>query len=143
MNEQDKLYGLMAQVEELQAHAQQLQNEAQKTFKELPLAVAQASKEIKRRGLIQALFVVAVGVVVAVIAWAVVYWITTNARAEYAHLKKNIATLEETERLLTSKTWEIELAVWKNERGIILPKGTRFIRSGETDDGRIGIVISK
>lgn len=43
--------------------------------------------------------------------------------------------LENTANNLYAKTWGLELTKWDNERGIILPKGTRFIRSGDVQDG--------
>lgn len=39
MTDEEKLYVLMAQAEDLQKHAVELQKEAQETFSALPLAV--------------------------------------------------------------------------------------------------------
>ena len=62
MNTEEKIYSLMAQAEDMQAHAEKLQNGAEKTFAGLPLAVEQAGKKIRSTGLLGALFLLAVGV---------------------------------------------------------------------------------
>ena len=50
MTDEEKLYVLMAQAEDLQKHAVELQNKAQETFSALPLAVEQAVKKYAQRG---------------------------------------------------------------------------------------------
>ena len=66
----EKIYSLMAQAEDMQAHAEKLQNGAEKTFAGLPLAVEQAGQKIRSTTLLGALFVLAVGVVVSSVAVA-------------------------------------------------------------------------
>ena len=70
MNTEEKIYSLMAQAEDMQAHAEKLQNGAQEAFKALPLAVESAGEKIRSTGLLGALFVLAVGGVVAAVAVA-------------------------------------------------------------------------
>ena len=47
MTDEEKLYVLMAQAEDLQKHAVELQKEAQETFSALPRAVEQAVLKIR------------------------------------------------------------------------------------------------
>ena len=55
MTDEEKLYVLMAQAEDLQKHAVELQNKAQETFSALPSAVEQAGQKIRSTGLLAAL----------------------------------------------------------------------------------------
>lgn len=146
---EEKLFELMAQAEDLQNHAAKLQNEAQETFLALPLAVEQAGQKIRSTGLLGALFVLAVGVVGAAVAVAGVWWSTSSLRDEAAELRSTIATLkrnvaeeQKTLQALVGKTWRLELVKWDNERGIILPKGVKFVRSGQIKDGREAVMIA-
>lgn len=145
---EEKLFELMAQAEDLQKHAAKLQNEAREAFSALPLAVDKAGQKIRSTWLLGALFVLAVGVVVAVVAVAGVWWSTSSLRDEAADLRSTIATLkrdvaeeQKTFQELSGKTWRLELVKWDDERGIILPKGVKFVRSGPLKDGREAIVI--
>ena len=52
---EEKIYALMAQAEDMQAHAEKLQKGADKTFAGLPLAVEQAGQKIRSTGLLGAL----------------------------------------------------------------------------------------
>lgn len=142
MNAEEKIYSLMVQAEDIQAHAQKLQNGAEKTFEALPLAVEQAGKKIRSTGLLGALFVLAVAVVVSAIAVAGVWWGTSSLRSEAADLKAAIRAEQATLAELQGKTWGLELVDYGKEgRGIILPKGVKVDRTGAVQDGRIGIVI--
>lgn len=132
----------------MQNHAAKLQNEAREAFSALPLAVDKAGQKIRSTWLLGALFVLAVGVVVAVVAVAGVWWSTSSLRDEAADLRSTIATLkrdvaeeQKTFQELSGKTWRLELVKWDDERGIILPKGVKFVRSGPLKDGREAIVI--
>lgn len=90
---EEKLFELMAQAEDLQNHAAKLQNEAQEAFSALPLAVEQAGQKIRSTGLLGALFVLAVGAVVAAVAVVGVWWSTNRLRAEADSLRLEVATL--------------------------------------------------
>lgn len=146
---EEKLFELMAQAEDLQNHAAKLQNEAQEAFSALPLAVEQAGQKIRSTGLLGALFVLAVGVVGAAVAVAGVWWSTSSLRDEAAELrsaiailKRNVTEEQKTLQALVGKTWRLELVKWDNERGIILPKGVKFVRSGQIKDGREAVMIA-
>lgn len=121
---EEKLFELMAQAEDLQKHAAKLQNEAQEVFSALPLAVEQAGRKIRSTGLLGALFVLAVGGVVATVAVAGIWWSTDGLREERTALKTAIKAEEA--RLAEIKTWGLRLE--KNEKGrfIVLPKGTKI-----------------
>lgn len=146
---EEKLFELMAQAEDLQNHAAKLQNEAQEAFSALPLAVEQAGQKIRSTGLLGALFVLAVEVVGAAVAVAGVWWSTSSLRDEAAELrsaiailKRNVTEEQKTLQALVGKTWRLELVKWDNERGIILPKGVKFVRSGQIKDGREAVMIA-
>jgi hypothetical protein len=149
MNTEEKIYSLMAQAEDMQAHAEKLQNGAEKTFAGLPLAVEQAGQKIRSTTLLGALFVLAVGLVVSSVAVAGVWWGTSRLRDEAIELRGTIATLRQyvaderkTLQDLEKKTWRIELVDYGKEgRGIILPKGVKIDRTGNIPDGRIAVVI--
>lgn len=139
---EEKLFELMAQAEDLQNHAAKLQNEAQKAFSALPLAVEQAGKKIRSTGLQMALIMLGVGVIVCGASVAFFGWSTDSLREERAALKTAIQAEEAMLAELKSKTWGITLWKWENgERGIILPKGITFVRQIKVKDGRDAAVI--
>ena len=149
MNTEEKIYSLMAQAEDMQAHAEKLQNRADKTFAGLPLAVEQAGQKIRSTGLLGALFVLAVGVVVAAVAVAGVWWGTSSLRDEAAELRSTIATLRQyaaeerrTLQELEGKTWGLELVQYKEgNRGIVLPRGLKFERAAAIENGKTALII--
>lgn len=149
MKTDEQLYTLMAQAEDLQAHAEKLQNSAQEAFAALPLAVEQAGKKIRSTGLQAALIVVSVGMVASAVAIAGIWWGTSRLRDEAARmsaqvsdLRNSIAAMEVTAAQLEQKTWRLEFEDYGKEgRGIVLPKGIKFVRSGKVQDGRDAIVI--
>ena len=63
--------------------------------------------------------------------------------AELETLRAEISTMEKTAAELAGKTWRLELATWKEERGIILPKGVKVDRTAPLTDksGRIAIIL--
>lgn len=179
MNTEEKIYSLMAQAEDMQAHAVVLQRSAQDAVKTLPEAIRdaaqgqareiiteaaknasegilEASREamaavasMRRTWLRQCASLIALGVVVATIVAAGIWWGTEGLREERAELQAKVATLkaaiqdeETTLAEMKKKTWGLELVDWgKDGRGIILPKGVKFVRSGPLQDGREAIVI--
>lgn len=149
MNTEEKIYSLMAQAEDMQAHAEKLQNGAEKTFAGLPLAVEQAGQKIRSTGLLGALFVLAVGVVVATVAVAGIWWGTSSLRDEAAELRSTIVTLRQyaaeerrTLQELEGKTWGLELVQYKEgNRGIVLPKGLKFERAATIENGKTALII--
>ena len=139
----------MAQAEDMQAHAEKLQNGAEKTFAGLPLAVEQAGQKIRSTTLLGALFVLAVGLVVSSVAVAGVWWGTSRLRDEAAELRSTIGTLKQyvaveqrTLQELEGKTWRLELVQYREGgRGIILPKGLKFERAATLENEKTALII--
>lgn len=130
---EDKLFELMAQAEDLQKHAAKLQNEAQKVFSALPLAVEQAGQKIRSMGLQMAFILLAFSCVTGGIVFAVLQWYTASLlkdcdalRTEILNLKATIQVEEATLAEMKSKTWGLRLLEDKNGRFIVLPKDTRI-----------------
>lgn len=173
MKTEDQLYGLMAQAEDIQKHAVAFQRAAQDAVKTLPDAakgaVRDAAREfivqgaetasrglldasseakaaassLRRTGLMQCVFLLAVALVVISATYAAGALLAKNRVDELAELKAAIRAEEAILAELRSKTWELKLVEWDDERGIILPKGVKVMRSGQMKDGREAIVISK
>jgi len=172
MNAEDKVFGLIAQAEDIQQHAVALQRAAQDAIKTLPEAsrgavrdaarefivqgaetasrgLLEASSEAKaaasalrRTGLMQGIFLLAVTLVVIGAAYVTGALLVKSRVDELAELKAAIRAEEATLAELRSKTWGLELVNYDDgNRGIILPKGSRVDRSGAVADGRIGVVI--
>lgn len=142
MTNEDRIYGLIAQAENIQAHAIGLQKEASEAFSELPRSVERAASKIRSTALLGALYVIASGVVVSVVAVAGLWWGTQQLRGRLVDLQREVATLEATAEQLTSKTWRLELVNYGDgTRGILLPKGVKVDRTGNVPDGRAAVVI--
>ncbi len=174
MQDDEKLYGLIAQAEDIQKHAVTLQQVAQEAVKRLPEgyrdAVKDAAREIltgaaqnattallgacneakassaalKRTGLLQAVFLLAIALIIAGASFGGLNWFVKSRLSELAELKAAIQVETATLADLQSKTWGLELVDYGKEgRGIVLPKGVKVDRTGELADksGRIGIVI--
>lgn len=142
MNTEEKIYSLMVQAEDLQEHAVKLQNGAEKTFAELPLAVEQAGKKIRATGLLGGLFLLLVALVVIGAVYFAGSLLYKSRLEELAELKAQVTAERATLAELQAKTWGLELVKYQDgTRGIILPKGTKFDRSGPVQDGRTGLVI--
>ena len=150
MTDEEKLYTLMAQAEGLQNHAAKLQAEAQETFSALPLAVEQAGQKIRSERLSAAVYIFCFGALIAVALFAVLSVYGSKLREEYEKLQIDIANLKTAIQVekatltdLESKTWGITLMKWDNgARGIILPKGVKFVRPVKVKDGRDAVVIN-
>ena len=84
----------MAQAEDIQSHAEKLQQGADKAFVGLSIAVEQVGQKIRATGLLGAVYVLAVGVVVAAVAVAGIWWGTSSLRDEAAKLRAEVVTLE-------------------------------------------------
>lgn len=142
MQYEDKIYGLIAQAEDIQKHAVKLQNGAEKAFVDLPLAVEQAGKKIRSTGLLGALFVLAVALVVIGAVYFAGSLLYKSRLEELAELKMQIAQARGTLDEMQSKTWRLELVKYSDgSRGIILPKGVQANNPVRLDDGRIAVVI--
>lgn len=140
---EEKLFELMAHAEDLQKHAVQLQDKAQETFSGLTLAVEQAQKKIRSTGLQMALIMLGISVLVCGLTLKIFLWSTESLKKEREALKVAIQAEEATLAELRSKTWGLELVNYRDGgRGIILPKGVQFVRSGKLKDGREAVIIA-
>ena len=173
MQDDDKLYGLIAQAEDIQKHAVTLQRATQEAVKGLPEgyreAVKGAAREIlteaaenasmallsacnvakassaalRRTGLMQGVFLLAVALVLAGAIFAGMNWLISGRISELAELKAAITTEQARFDELQSKTWGLELVNYGDgTRGIILPKGIKVDRTGTVEKtGQAAIVI--
>lgn len=179
MQDDDKLYGLIAQAEDIQKHAVTLERAAQEAIKGLPEGYREAVKgaardilteaaekastalleacneakvssaDLRRTGLMQSVFLLAVGMVVSGVAIAGIWWGTSRLRDEAAELRNTIATLKQyaaeeqrTLQELSGKTWRLELVQYREGgKGIILPKGLTFERAATLENGKTALII--
>lgn len=103
---------------------------------------------IRKAWLRQCAYLIALGVLVSAVAVVSIWWGTSSLRIEAEELRSTIAALrrnvteeQKTYQELSGSTWNIKFAKWGDERGIILPKGVKVVRTGEIKDGREAIVI--
>ena len=143
MNTEEKIYSLMAQAEDIQAHAEKLQNGAEKTFAGLSLAVEQAGQKIRSTALLGALFVLAVGGVVSSVAVAGVWWGTSSLRDEAAGLRAEVAALEAQANEFSRKAGKAVLSnCGKKGKGrLCIRVDDRSGRYGDTPNGELFMVI--
>ena len=172
MQDQDKIFGLIAQAEDIQKHALALQRSAQDAVKTLPDAsrgaVRDAAREfiteaaekasrglldasneakatsaaLRRTGLLQGVFLLAVALVVIGAAYAAGRFLVKSRVDELAELKAQVTAERGTLDELRSKTWGLELVNYGDgTRGILLPKGVKVDRTGAVPDGRAAVVI--
>ena len=139
MNEEDKIFGLIAQAEDIQQHAVALQRVAQDAVKTLPDAargaVRDATREfivqgaetasrglldasseakatasyLRHTGLMQGIFLLAVALVIIGAAYAAGQWIFNSRISELAELKAQVRAERAILGELQSKTWGLEL----------------------------------
>lgn len=124
MTDEEKLYTLMAQAEDLQKHAAKLQHNAQEAFSALPPAVEQAGQKIRSTGLQMALILLGLAIVVCGGSVGFFVWSTESLREERNVLKVAIQAEEATLAALRSKTWGLRLHEGEKGRFIVLPEGT-------------------
>lgn len=172
MQNDDKIYGLIAQAEDIQKHAVALQRSAHDAIKTLPdvsrAAVRDAAREfitegaekaskglldasnkakatataLRRTGLMQGVFLVAVAVVIAGGSYFAMRFIGAREIAQLQELKEQVRAERVILSEMQSQTWELELTIFRGgERGIILPRGTVYDRTFKGDDGRNVILI--
>ena len=123
MTDEEKLYVLMAQAEDLQKHAVELQNKAQETFSALPLAVGQAVQKIRSERLSTAVYVFCFGALIAGGIYAGLNVYGSKLREEHEKLKTAIQDQEATLAKIQEKTWGLSLHEDNNGRFIVLPEG--------------------
>lgn len=144
MQDEDKIFGLIVQAEDIQKHAIALQRAAQDAVKTLPdasrSAVRDAAKEfiiegaekasrgvleasneakatsaaLRRTGLMQGVFLVVVALVVIGVAYAVSGFLVKSRVDELAELKAQVVTERGTLAELKAKTWGLELVRYKD-----------------------------
>jgi len=173
MQDDDKLYGLIAQAEDIQKHAVTLQRAAQEAVKGLPEGYREAVKgsareilteaaenastallsacneakassaALRRTGLMQGVFLLAVALVLAGAFFAGMNWLISGRIGELAELKTAITAEQSKLDELQSKTWGLELVNYGDgTRGIVLPKGIKVERTGTLEkSGQAAIVI--
>lgn len=141
MNTEEKIYSLMAQAEDMQAHAEKLQNGAQEAFKALPLAVESAGEKIRSTGLLGAFFVLAVGGVVAAVAVAGIWWGTSSLRDEAKRLRAEVAALEAQANAFSKKAGKAILSSCGEKGRLCVRVDDRAGRYGDTQSGELFMVI--
>lgn len=139
MNAEDKIFGLIAQAEDIQQHAVALQRATQEAVKTLPEAARGAVRDaardfivqgaetaskglldasseakasasaLRRTGLMQGFFLLAAGVVIIGALYVVGKMFFDSRVTELAELKAAIRAEESTLAELRSKTWGLEL----------------------------------
>lgn len=150
MNTDEKIYSLMVQAEDIQAHAVKLQQAAQEAVRILPEAtreavrgqareiitgaaknasegILEASREamaavvaMRQAWLRQCVSLIALGVLVSAVAVAGIWWGTSRLRDEAAELRASIAEMGDTSRQLEGKTWGLELVDWGKDGRCII-----------------------
>lgn len=173
MQDENNIFGLIAHAEDIQKHAVALQRSVQDAINKIPetskSAVRDAAKEfiteeakkasvglldasneakatsvaLRRTGLMQGVFLVAVVVVICCTGFGVMNFIINSKFQELAELKTAIRKEQITLNDLYSKTWGLELVKYQDgTRGILLPKGIKVDRTGKIKEtGQEAIVI--
>ena len=97
---------------------------------------------LKRTGLFQGFFLVAIAIVIAGAGFAAMSFIAKSKATELDELRAAIRAEQSTFDELQGKTWGLELVKYQDgTRGIILPKGVKVDRTGTIKDGREAVVI--
>lgn len=144
MQDENKIFGLIAQAEDIQKHAVTLQRAAQDAVKTFPEAargaVRDAAREfivqgaetaskcllgasdeakaaasaLRRTGLMQGVFLLVVALVIIGVGYFVGGWVLKSRVTELAELKAAIRAEEATLAELQSKTWGLELVNYQD-----------------------------
>ena len=106
-------------------------------------AEAQATCTLmKRTGLFQAAFLLAVALIIAGASFGGLSWLVKSRLSELAEVKAAIQAETATLADLQSKTWGLELTEYTNGgKGIILPKGLEFERAATLKNGKTALII--
>lgn len=128
MKSEDKLYGLMAQAEDIQEHAVKLQKSASEAISALRGATNTVGEEMRYRGLFWAacgtVILLCVGIFVLYGVREVAEWTLTDLRREAEEYRAEVAKLKKIAAKLEDKTWRLELINYDTgQRAILLPKG--------------------
>ena len=99
MKDEDKIYGLVAQAEEIQQHAVHLQQEAKNAVAEIGYVMSEVQGCILKADMLRALFFVGVALVVVLAVTVATAkglgWYVAEKRAELAELKDQAAAWEQ------------------------------------------------
>lgn len=115
-----------------------------KSLKEVAAEAQAGAKALRRTGPTTGLYVLAFGLGVGLIGWAVMGYLVKSRTQELDQLGVDIARDRGTLAELRSETWGVELLKTDRQRIIILPKGVKYSHNGPMQDGsgRVGIVIT-
>lgn len=144
MNTDERLYTLMAQAEDLQAHAEKLQQEASETFSALPLAVEQAAKKIRFTGLQMALIMLGIAAVVCGAAVAFIGWSTSSLRVEAEGLRAEVSSLEARAREFSAKAGKAQLLTCQQKNGkarLCVRVDGKAGQFGDTENGEVYMIL--
>jgi len=123
------------------AEANTALTEAAKSVRQASQHARTTSDLLRRTGLFQGLFLVAVAIILMAVIYCVINFVAKGYVEELAALKAKTEKEQATLNELSSKTWGLELRTYSvGTRGIILPKDTIFDRT-VTQNGRIAVII--
>lgn len=149
MTPEDRIYGLIAQAEDIQAHAVSLQRRAVETFDALPKSVKEAGDELRSHWMkatgLSIATVICAGIAVGIGVSAYIHYKTASLGTEAEALRKEVNRLKTTAAQLASQTWNLELIDYgPDERIIVIPQGYKIKSKGRLkDDGRAAIEITR
>ena len=123
MTDEEKLYTLVAQAEDLQTHAAKLQNQAKETFSALPIAVEQAGKKIRSTCLQMALLLLGLAIVVCGGSVGFFVWSTESLREERKQLDVEVRAAQASLEKMQANTWGLTFQESEKGRFIVLPEG--------------------
>ena len=171
MTDEDKLFALIAQAEEIQTAARNFETAAETALSglqgvfrdtvkgEVRTIVTDATKGASEglqdasrmvqasAKLLRRTWTIGLGSLVIVALALMLAFVGSNALpksrgADLDELKAQVAQKRSTLDELQSKTWGLELVKYNDgSRGIILPKGVQIDRTGDMKDGRTVVVI--
>lgn len=171
--QEDRIYGLIAQAEDIQAHAVKLQASAEDALKRLPEAArssiegvageilveaaqeasrglveasrgaAAASAAMKRTGFTLVFYLLLAALVIGCSSLAVFNLLIHSLVTERNELRQQVSDERSTLEELQSKSWNLELITYSDGRGIALPKGVKVEGIASLEDGRVIILLTK
>lgn len=138
---EERLFELMAQAEDMQAHAKNLQKSASEVISALQGATQTVGEEMRSRGLFWA---VCGAVILLIVGVFVLYglklaaeWTLADLHREADEYRAEIAAMKETSAKLESETWGVKLTIFSDgTKGIVLPKGMKYERHGKVEGGQ-------
>lgn len=159
MKDEDKIYGLMAQAEELQEQTKNFISQAQTVLDELSSAakkpVERATKELNKSikkveddfSSTGMKFILVIGISILFIFLTCVFsfkYLLNGYMNDLEEIKYNIKNHQETLEQIQSETWGIKLIKYNDgSSGIVLPKTMQFNRAGKDNKGQWHIIIEK